>query len=191
MQVDYINDRDGVIALVKKHLKGEKFDHSLGVEKAAIKLAKRYGADPMKAGLAGLLHDITKQRDNRELADHYKIEGVTEKTLHGPTAVCWLRDKCPGVDEDVLLAIKYHTTGRADMTLLEKIIYVADYIEPARDFPEVEELRKVAKKSLDDSVLMGLEITIRHVLQNEGLIDPNSIAAYNCYRQLKNNGCYI
>lgn len=182
MPVDYISNRDKYLELLKKHLQGEKLEHSLGVERTAVALAHRYGADAAKAGLAGLLHDITKQKDNITLAKKYGIIALTEKTLHGPVAACWLKERGVVEDGEVLLAVKYHTTGRADMSLLEKIIYIADYIEPARDFEGVEELRREASKNLDRAVLLGLQVTLGHLLEKNGLIDADSVAAYNCYR---------
>lgn len=181
MPIDYINDRESVVKLLSKHLKGEKFKHSIGVEETAIWLAEQYGADPVKAGLAGLLHDITKQRDNRELAARYGLDFIAEKTLHGPTASCWLKEKGYVEDDEVLLAIKYHTTGRADMTLLEKIIYLADYIEPNRDFEEVDVLRDAVHRDLNEGLLLGLEMSLKDILERENLIDPDSVSAYNCY----------
>jgi len=185
MRVDYINDRDSAVKLLSKYLKGEKFDHSLGVEKTAVKLAKRFGADVHKAGLAGLLHDITKQMDNAALAQKYGLASVSEKTLHGPNAACWLKENGFVDDEEILLAIKYHTTGRADMSLLEKIIYMADYIEPNRDFEGVDVLRKKAEEDIDEALLMGLGMSLENIIEKESLIDGDSVAAYNCYRRRK------
>ncbi len=184
MRVDYINNRAQVEELLKKYVKGERFTHSLGTEKTAILLAKRYGADVSKAGLAGLLHDITKQMDNRALAERYGIDAVVEKTLHGPTAASWLKEQGIVADEEVLCAIRYHTTGRADMTLLEKIIYLADYMEPERDFPGVEKLREYAEEDIDKAVLYGLQMSLANIVEKKSLIDMDSVAAYNCYRKL-------
>lgn len=179
--MDYINDRPALVALLEKHLKGEKLAHSFEVEKTAIALAKKYGADINKAGLAGLLHDITKQMDNNTLAEKYGITSLSYKTLHGKTAAIYLEEHGITSDRAVLNAIKYHTTGKARMSLLDKIIYIADYIEPLRDFEEVEELRILAEESLDKAVLFGLSVTIRHLLDKKSLIEPESVKAYNYY----------
>lgn len=187
MRADYTNNRDALVKLLARHLEGEKFDHSLGVEQTALALAERYGADREKAGLAGLLHDITKQMDNATLAKRYGISSVSEKTLHGPNAACWLRENGIVDDPEVLLAIKYHTTGRADMTLLEKVIYLADYIEPGRDFEEADDLRRRVWEDIDEGLLMGLEMSLQNIIEKGSLIDADSVAAYNCYRQQKNS----
>ncbi|MDL2238054.1 bis(5'-nucleosyl)-tetraphosphatase (symmetrical) YqeK [Christensenellaceae bacterium OttesenSCG-928-K19] len=172
-----------MVALLQKHVKGEKFTHSLGVEQTALRLAKRYGADVEKAGLAGLLHDIAKQMDTVALAYRYGIVSPSEKTLHGPVGAAWLREKGIVEDEEVLFAIKYHTTGRADMSLLEKIVYLADYIEPARDFDEVDRMREYANTDIDKALLYGIKLSMMHVVEGGSLLDMDSVEAYNCYRR--------
>jgi predicted HD superfamily hydrolase involved in NAD metabolism len=185
MPVDYTKDHDQLLKLLKKYLRGEKFIHSLGVEQTAIKLAKLHGADWKKAGLAGMLHDITKQMDNTALARQYGISSVSEKTLHGPVAACWLYENGIVGDEEVLSAIKYHTTGRADMTLLEKVIYLADFIEPSRDFEGVDGLRELVYADIEKGLLKGLEMSLYEVLRKKTAIDADSVAAYNCYRMME------
>lgn len=182
MLADYTNNREELVALLGKNVKGEKFQHSLGVEQTALKLAERFGVCRERAGLAGLLHDITKQMDNVKLARKYGIISLSDKTLHGPVAACWLKEQGITEDAEVLTAIKYHTTGRADMSLLEKIIYIADYIEPARDFEGVEKVRRAAEQDIDRAMLMGIVMSLEDILQKGSLIDPDSVAAYNYFR---------
>lgn len=184
MQMDYIADRDSIVKELARQVKGEKFIHSLGVEETAVQLARRYGENEKKAGLAGLLHDYTKQKDNVLLAKKYRIPYLVEKTLHGHTAAAVLKEKGYITDEDVLSAIRWHTTGRENMTLLEKIIYLADYIEPNRDFDGVEKLRRLSFEDIDKAVLFGLQMSIGHILENKSLIDTDSVGAYNYYRKL-------
>ncbi len=184
MKADYTNNRAALVKLVQKHLGEERMSHSLGVEREALKLAERYGADAAKAGLAGLLHDISKEMDLVRLSKKYGIVSMAEKTLHGPIAAAWLKDRGIVEDGEVLLAIKYHTTARADMTLLEKIVYIADYIEPERDFDGVEKLREYAYEDLDMAVLYGLENTMIEIVRRGLPIDLDSVEAYNCYRSL-------
>lgn len=184
MQMDYTANRDAVEAELAKNVKGEKFEHSLGVEETALKLAHRYGADMDRSGFAGLLHDYTKQMDNVALAKKYGIPYLTEKTLHGHTAAALLREKGYVTDDQTLGAIKWHTTGKAGMTMLEKIVYIADYMEPNRDFDGVEKLRELAFQNIDKAVLMGLRMSLEHILQSKGLIDIDSVEAYNYYRKL-------
>lgn len=184
MQMDYIANRDGVAAELAKNVKGEKFEHSIGVEQTAIALARRYGVDMDKAGFAGLLHDYTKQKDNIALAKKYNLPYITEKTLHGHTAAVVLADKGLVTDTEVLSAIAWHTTGRAGMTMLEKVIYVADYIEPNRDFEGVERVRALAFENIDKAVLMGVRESLENIIERKSLIDMDSVKAYNYYRKL-------
>ena len=184
MALDYIKNREGAVNLLKKHVKGDRFEHSLGVEHAAIALAERYGADPAKAGLAGLLHDIAKQMNNAKLTAEYGIYSPSDRTVHGPLGAAWLRDHGYVDDEDVLNAIRYHTTGRPAMSLLEKIVFIADAIEPGRKSQEADILRDYASEDLDKAVLYSLGCSLRRVLDNQHLIDPDTVSAYNDYRRL-------
>lgn len=184
MKADYTGNRQQIVDYLAQRLQGEKFEHSLEVEKTAVDLARRWGADEGKAGLAGLLHDVTKQMDNRALAEKYGIPVLTEKTLHGFTAAAYLEENGVVDDEDVLNAIRYHTTGRPGMTLLEKNIFVADYIEPLRDFEGAELLRQVAQANLDHAVLLELSASICHVIEKKSLLDLQTVEAYNYYRLL-------
>ena len=149
------------------YLKPKRMPHVLGTEREAVRLAERYGADVTKARIAALLHDCTKKLDMDEqlaLCKKYHIpldelERKALKLLHSKTGAAIARDVF-AVDDDVYNAIMYHTTGKPDMTLLEKIIYLADYIEPTRDFPGVEALRRTVYEDLDRGLLMGLTMTI-------------------------------
>ncbi|MCI8910167.1 MAG: nicotinate (nicotinamide) nucleotide adenylyltransferase [Oscillibacter sp.] len=149
------------------YLKHRRIPHVLGTEQEAIRLAERYGGDVDRARRAALLHDCTKKLDmeaQTALCRQYgiqldELERKALKLLHAKTGAAVARDVF-GVDEEIYHAIWWHTTGRAGMTLLEKIIYLADYIEPSRDFPGVEDLRKVCYEDLDRGLLMGLEMTI-------------------------------
>ena len=152
------------------YLKHKRIPHVLGTEQEAIRLAERYGADVEKARRAALLHDCTKKLDMEEqlaLCRRYviqldELEQKALKLLHSKTGAAIARDVF-GVDDDIYSAIWYHTTGHAGMTKLEKIIYLADYIEPSRDFPGVDKLRKVCYEDLDRGLLMGLEMTIEEM----------------------------
>ena len=152
------------------YLKHKRIPHVLGTEQEAIRLAERYGADVEKARAAALLHDCTKRLDMEEqlaLCRQYGIrldalEQQALKLLHAKTGAAIARDVF-GVDDEIYRAIWWHTTGHAGMTLLEKIMYLADYIEPSRDFPGVDKLRAVCYKDLDEGLLMGLEMTIEEM----------------------------
>ena len=151
-------------------LKRRRIPHVLGTEQEAIRLAERYGADVEKARRAALLHDCTKKLEMDEqlaLCRRYgieldELEQNALKLLHARTGAAVARDVF-GVDDEIYSAILWHTTGRAGMTLLEKIIYLADYIEPSRDFPGVDRLRSVCYEDLDRGLLTGLEMTIEEM----------------------------
>ena len=146
------------------YLKNKRIPHVLGTEQEAIRLAERYGADVEKARVAALLHDCTKKlnmEEQLELCGRYgiqldELEQKALKLLHAKTGAAIARDVF-GVDDEIYNAIWWHTTGHAHMTLLEKVIYLADYIEPSRNFPGVDKLRAVCYKDLDEGLLMGLE----------------------------------
>ena len=151
--------------------------HVLGCRDCAVELAKLYGENEVDAARAGLLHDITKAIDGPlqlTLCAEYGIVLDTfsrafPKTLHALTGSL-VAQRIFGENENVVSAICHHTTGRADMTRLEKIIYIADYVERNRDFPGVEEMRAMAYTDLDRAVLMGLESAVAHVKrQGQGL----------------------
>ena len=152
------------------YLKHRRIPHVLGTEQEAIRLAERYGADVEKARVAALLHDCTKKLDmpaQLALCEQYgieldELEQKALKLLHSKTGAAIARDVF-GVDDDIYSAIWYHTTGHANMTTLEKIIYLADYIEPSRDFPGVDKLRKVCYEDLDKGLLLGLEMTVEEM----------------------------
>ena len=152
------------------YLKPKRMPHVLGTEQEAVRLTRRYGGDETQARIAALLHDCTKKLEMPEqlaLCKRYDIaldelEKKALKLLHSKTGAAIARDVF-GVEDAVYDAIWYHTTGKPDMTLLEKIIYLADYIEPSRDFPGVEELRQAVYEDLDHGLLMGLSMTIQEM----------------------------
>ena len=165
-------------------LNHRRIPHVLGTEQEAVRLAVRYGADVEKARRPPLLHDCTKRlskKEHLELCRQYGIplddmERKAGSLLHAKTGAEEAR-RVFGVDDEIYGAIRYHTTGRAHMTLLEKIIYLADYIEPSRDFPGVEKLRKACYEDLDKGLLKGLEMTIGKLEAEGGPIHHAAIEA--------------
>ena len=156
--------------IAMSYLKPKRMPHVLGTAEEAARLARRYGADETQARVAGLLHDCTKKLDMAEqlaLCGQYGIvldplEQKALKLLHAKTGAAIARHVY-GVDDAVYQAILYHTTGRAGMSLLEKILYLADYIEPSREFandPDVVRLRETVYEDLDRGLLLGLTMTI-------------------------------
>lgn len=156
-------------------LNEKRIPHVLGCEQEAVRLAKRWGADEGLAAEAGILHDITKRLDKEAqllLCEKYGImtdndELGNGKLLHAKTGAALARDLF-GVGDEVYTAIFFHTTGKGNMSILDKIIYMADYIEPNRDFDGVEELRHLAYENLDKAVLAGLEMSVRE-LEKHGI----------------------
>jgi nicotinate-nucleotide adenylyltransferase len=162
-------------------LKPNRVKHVLGCRDTCVELAKRWGADETDAARAGLLHDITKALDGPDqltLCDAYgtlldEFSRKYPKTLHALTGSLVAR-KIFGENEQVVAAICHHTTGKANMSLLEKIVYVADYMEPNRDFPGVERLRQLAFEDLDKALLLGLNMTMQHLATQNAEVSPQS-----------------
>ena len=162
-------------------LKPNRVAHVLGCRDTAIAMARHWGADEVDAARAGLLHDITKALDGPRqltLAGEYGIilnvfQQKNPKTLHALTGSL-VAEHLFGENDAVVQAIRHHTTGKADMNLLEKIIYVADYMEPNRDFPGVEQLRELAFSNLDAAVKLGLTMTLNLLNQQGSEISPES-----------------
>ena len=155
--------------------------HVLGCRDTAVALAKKWGADPVDAGRAGLLHDITKALDGPlqltlcqaygKILDDFSRK--YPKTLHALTGSLVAR-RIFGENEAVVSAIASHTTGKENMNLLETIIYVADYMEPNRDFPGVERLRELAFSDIRAALKLGLEMTLEHLAEQGGEVSPAS-----------------
>lgn len=170
------------------YLKPSRVPHVAGCEQEAAKLAWRWGEDEGDASEAGILHDITKKLtmpEQLKLAEKYGIvfdalERENIKLTHAITGAALSRDLF-GVTDRVYEAIRWHTTGKPDMTLLEKIIYLADYIEPTRDFPGVEPLRALAYEDIDAAMALGLKMSLEEL--KAGGIVPHSatVEAYKWY----------
>lgn len=175
-------------------LKHKRIPHVLGTEQEAIRLAERYGADVEKARRAALLHDCTKKLDmpqQLELCRRFAIpldalEQKALKLLHAKTGAAIAREYF-GADEEIYQAILWHTTGRPGMSLLEKILYLADYIEPSRDFPGVDKLRNVCYNDLDDGLLLGLEMSIEEMTGMGNPVHHATIEARNALKHRKDH----
>ena len=165
-------------------IRHKRVAHVMGVEEEAVKLAKFWGADPELARHAAILHDCTKYLDldaQLKLCRKYDIplddlERQAVKLLHAKTGACIARYVF-GEPDEVYEAILWHTTGKADMTLLDKVLYMADYIEPNRDFEGVDRLRELAYTDLDRAMLLGVDATIREMEERGYLIHTNTLSA--------------
>ncbi len=173
----------------------KRFNHILRVEKAAIELAERYGADVYKARAAALLHDVTKRKPHEEqmaMAREYGIPGADEfekspKVAHAFTAAAYAERRFLISDPDLLNAIRYHTTGRAGMSTLEKIIFLADGVEEGRTFSGVDEIRAAASESLDRAMLISLEKTQAKIVNNGAYMHPYTAEAIEYFKSVVEN----
>lgn len=172
--------------------KPSRMAHVRGCSETAAQLARHYGANEADARRAGILHDITKALNADEqlkLCEKYGIildnfERCHPKLLHARTASV-VAARVFAENEAVCAAIRWHTTGKADMSVLEKIVYLADYMEPNRDFDGVEPLRKLVRTDLDAGMLLGLRMTMEQLRAHESEIDPNSLAALRFLEERK------
>lgn len=168
------------------YLHARRVRHVLGVEEEAVRLAERYGADVDKARVAALLHDCTKRlelSDQLELCSRFGIkldslERAEVKLLHAKTGAAVAREVF-GEEDSICDAIRWHTTGRANMTLLEKVLYLADYIEPSRHFEGVDTLRQAVYRDLDEGLRLGLQMSIEELEARGGPVHPNTLEAYH------------
>lgn len=175
------------VDLIKSKLSPYRFNHSVEVAKSAIYLAEKYGGDSEKMYVAGLLHDVLKEADREEtffFVDKYgieltQLERVTPKLWHAIVGADFIKNELGIDDEDIISAVRYHTTGRADMTLSEKILFIADFISADRDYNGADEMRERAEKSLECAMDMGLSFTISDLVENGKPVHPDTIDAYN------------
>ena len=161
--------------LVRSRLSDKRYEHTINVKKMAVKLAKHYGTDPEQAALAALLHDAAKELPKDEMR---AIMQAYPEYAHGICAAILARTEWGVTDEAVLSAIACHTAGKAGMTQLDKILYLADMTSAERDWPGVEKLRKLEMKDLDAAMLAALRQTNGFVLSEGKPLDPESKAAY-------------
>ncbi|NGP62220.1 bis(5'-nucleosyl)-tetraphosphatase (symmetrical) YqeK [Paenibacillus thiaminolyticus] len=178
--------RQQLIESVQAQMPAARWQHTQGVMDTAVILARRFGADPEKADLAAILHDVAKYWTTDRMERVIREENLPPVLLeydkqlwHAPVgAVVAARDY--GVqDEEVLDAIRYHTSGRAPMTLLDKIVCLADYIEPGRDFPGVDRIRELAGQDVNLALIAGFDSTIGFLLSQRRRIFPLTVTARN------------
>ncbi|MCD8338503.1 MAG: bis(5'-nucleosyl)-tetraphosphatase (symmetrical) YqeK [Lachnospiraceae bacterium] len=178
---------------LKKELDEPRFMHTQGVMYTAMALAMCHGEDLERTGVAGLLHDCAKCIPNPQkirLCEHYKVpvsavERAAPQLLHAKLGACIAKDKYGVEDPEILSAIRCHTTGKPDMSLLEKIVFLSDYIEPGRvKAPNLTKIRALAFSDLDMAVYLTLRDTLSYLEQTKASLDNQSIVAYNYYENL-------
>ena len=178
---------EGYKAILKKRLSVKRYTHSVGVANTAAKLAGMFDGDIERAYLAGLLHDYAREMSSSDLLElavvhnlhSDPVELLQPSLLHGPVGAWMLKDQGIIEDEAILNAIRWHTTGHPDMKQLDRIIYIADYIEPGREFPGVDALRQIVHRDLNLGMLAGLDHTINYLIQKNGFLHPWSVAIRN------------
>ncbi|GLC88528.1 bis(5'-nucleosyl)-tetraphosphatase (symmetrical) YqeK [Lysinibacillus piscis] len=179
-------EREQYLAAVQPRMPEKRYIHTIGVMETAIDLAQRYGEDVKKAETVAILHDIAKYADIAWMEQIVRDEeldarliGWGSELLHGPVGAYIAESEFGITDEDMLNAIRFHTTGRVGMSRLEKILFVADMIEPNRQFDGVERLRKKAQKDLDKAVRACIRHTLAFLIDTKRPIYPVSLECYN------------
>ncbi|MCI2803043.1 bis(5'-nucleosyl)-tetraphosphatase (symmetrical) YqeK [Staphylococcus pettenkoferi] len=183
-------NKSEAIELIKEKLPDKRYQHSLRVADTAVKLARIYEGDVDKAEMAGILHDYCKYDD---LGYMYQIVRQHDldpnllsfggEILHGPVCAALMKSEYDITDDEILTAIAYHTTGRAQMTKTEKIVFIADYIEPERQIPGVEEIRDMAynQGSLDHTIYEISKRTVLYLISNDITVFNTTIESLNYY----------
>ncbi|MDO5517796.1 MAG: bis(5'-nucleosyl)-tetraphosphatase (symmetrical) YqeK [Clostridium sp.] len=172
---------------LKENLKPSRYEHTLGVAETAKKLAALNGIDESRAEIAGLAHDVAKNLSKEEMLQIIKENNISLSLVEENNINLWHSIIAPIVaenelkihDEELLEALRWHTTGKEDMSVLVKIIYIADMIEPGRDFNGLDEIRNATFENLDKGVYVGLTHSIKFLLDKDLLIDENTIRARN------------
>ena len=181
--MDYNKYKD----ILKERLNEKRYFHSLCVADEAKRLAILYGADAEKAFFAGLLHDITKNATENEQLQMFSQFGIiadsitknSHKLWHAVTGAAYIKNILGITDEEVLSAVRYHTTAKRGMSLLEKILYLADFTSADRDYEDVDVMRKKVDISLDDAMRYALCYTIKELADKQVAIHPDTFEAYN------------
>lgn len=178
---------DEYISVIRERLSDYRFNHSLCVAKSAKILARRYGADEEKAELAGILHDSMKESSKKEQLKVIEMAGMSltelelsqKKFYHQTSGAAFAKAVLKIDDEEILDAIRYHTTGRANMTLMEQIVYLADFISEDRDYDDVEIMRQKVEAGKEEGLLYATRYTIVSVINSGKLLHPDTVDAYN------------
>ncbi|MDO1605601.1 bis(5'-nucleosyl)-tetraphosphatase (symmetrical) YqeK [Lactobacillus sp. YT155] len=179
-------DRDFFIEQLQKNLDEKRFNHCLRVEAKAVQLAELFVADVSRASIAGLLHDYCKQMPDAKFIETIKQKHLNPELVeygngiwHGIVGAEIIADELNIHDEIILNAIRKHTVADPYMTDIDKIVFIADFIEDARDFPEVDEARKLARTSLDNAMAFEIKHTLEYLITNKKKIYPKILDSYN------------
>ena len=181
--------------LAKKRLSAKRYQHTLNVRRMAVKLAKRWGADPEKAALAALLHDTAKELPREEMLQILNDNAIMAENAqnrpspvwHGICAAILAQTQWGVEDEEVLSAIRCHTTGKPGMSILDEIVFLADMTSAERDYPEVDYLRKLEKKDIHQAMREALEMNLHWLEESGKPVDEETRAALEDLRQRERN----
>ncbi|WP_462394495.1 bis(5'-nucleosyl)-tetraphosphatase (symmetrical) YqeK [Lentilactobacillus parabuchneri] len=180
--------RDELVAKLKNALTDSRFQHVLRVEQTAMDLAERNGVDVEKASIGGLVHDYAKQRPDKDFIEAIKTYHLDPELLnygntiwHGVVGWLFVKTELQITDIDILNAVRYHTVGHQFMTPLEQIVYMADYIEPGRNFPGVDEARKITFDNLQAGVAYQTKQTLSYLVAHNKPVFPQTIVTYNSW----------
>ena len=200
--MDYTNDcqetanfndiKQIIIEYIEKNLNERRIKHTYSVVREAVKLAEHYGADVKKAELAALFHDMYRSTPAAVLNMYIRQLGLPKNIMdnpnlsHGKIAAVIMKKDYGIEDEDILNAVAYHTTGRAGMSLLEKVIFLADAIEEGRNYPTVDETRKLAYVDINKACISSLERTVEYIKGIGEYLDPDTINAINDLKEKLN-----
>ena len=179
---------DEIVSKEKSNMTEDRFEHCIGVSKTAKKLAELNQYDEDKAALAGFIHDYAKQVSVEEYREVIKTKGFDQDLLnwnrsiwHGIVGIYFIQRDLKINDSEILTAVRRHTTADVEMTTLDKIVFMADYIEPGRSFPGVEEARKITYANLDKGVGYQLAHTLEFLIEKRDKIYPRTLDAYNVW----------
>ncbi len=175
------------VEIIREKLDDFRFTHSLAVADRAVELAEKYGADKEKAYLAGLLHDITKNLSKDEQLQFFgssaimlsNVEKASPKVWHAISGACYIKNVLKIADSEIINAVRYHTTGRENMSLLEKVVYIADFTSIDRNYTDVDILRAKVNENLNDGIIYALRYTINSLSEKNQVIHPDTLSAYN------------
>ncbi len=175
--------------IIEPLLSAGRYAHSVAVARQAVCLARLHGADPEKADIAAIFHDICKEMPPDEQLHWIEKSGIILDSVtqqqpdlwHGPAAAGYLGAVLHICDPDILNAVRYHTSARAQMSSLEKIVYLADLTSADRGYPGVDLMRRLARQSLDEAIFEALAFIVADLVKNRRQISPDTYRAYNWY----------
>ncbi len=182
----YISKEQQYADIIRGRLTPRRFEHSLAVAEQAVHLAEKYGADPEKARTAGLLHDILKDTDGDSQLQIFKefgilldaVEEKAPKLWHARAGAAFLQHVLGIEDHEILDAVRYHTTARAGMSLLETVLYLADFTSADRDYPDVDVMRELTERDLSAAMQYAVAYTIDDLKEQGRPVHPNTLACY-------------